>query len=64
MPPQSTPFIQPLELSEQEKPPSGDVWVHEIKWDGYRVQAHLQGGKAIFVEAAEHLAFVPRTAPV
>jgi bifunctional non-homologous end joining protein LigD len=46
MPRPSSPFVEPLELSEQEKPPSGDAWVHEIKWDGYRVQAHLQDGKA------------------
>ena len=23
--------------------PSGDVWVHEVKFDGYRVQAHKVG---------------------
>ena len=27
-------------------PPSGDDWVHEIKFDGYRVQAILEDGKA------------------
>ena len=25
------------------KPPSGPKWAHEIKWDGYRAQAHLKG---------------------
>jgi bifunctional non-homologous end joining protein LigD len=44
--PPSLPFIEPLHPSEQEKPPAGDDWVHEIKWDGYRVQAHLTDGKA------------------
>lgn len=39
-------FIDPLELTEQEKPPTGADWVHEIKWDGYRVQAQLQDGNA------------------
>src|SRR5262249_25505486 len=29
-----------------EKPPSGPKWVHEIKHDGYRVQARIDGGKA------------------
>ena len=33
-------------LSEQEKPPDGPGWIHEIKFDGYRVQAHLQDGHA------------------
>jgi bifunctional non-homologous end joining protein LigD len=46
MPRPSSPFIEPLHPSEQEKPPTGDDWVHEIKWDGYRVQAHVAGGKA------------------
>lgn len=42
----SSPFIEPLHPAEQEKPPAGDDWVHEIKWDGYRIQAHVSGGKA------------------
>jgi len=46
MPRQPSTFIEPLLLSEQEKPPDGPGWVHEIKFDGYRVQAHLAGGKA------------------
>ena len=27
------------------KSPSGDEWVHEIKYDGYRLQAHVREGK-------------------
>lgn len=27
------------------RPPSGDQWLHEIKFDGYRVQVHLDKGK-------------------
>lgn len=46
MPPPPSPFVEPLNPSEQDKPPTGADWVHEIKWDGYRVQAHLSGGKA------------------
>src|SRR6201999_1740915 len=26
--------------------PSGSGWVHEVKFDGYRMQAHIQNGKA------------------
>jgi bifunctional non-homologous end joining protein LigD len=45
----ASPFIKPLQPRQQERPPSGTDWIHEIKWDGYRVQAHLAGGKvAIF----------------
>ncbi len=27
-------------------PPTGSAWVHEIKFDGYRLQAHVEGGRA------------------
>jgi bifunctional non-homologous end joining protein LigD len=33
-------FIAPALASAIEKPPSGARWVHEIKFDGYRVQLH------------------------
>ncbi len=29
-----------------DKPPVGPQWVHEIKWDGYRVSAYVADGKA------------------
>jgi bifunctional non-homologous end joining protein LigD len=28
-----------------EKVPSGERWIHEIKFDGYRVQLHLANEK-------------------
>jgi bifunctional non-homologous end joining protein LigD len=28
-------------VSEIDKVPSGDRWLHEIKFDGYRVQLHI-----------------------
>jgi bifunctional non-homologous end joining protein LigD len=34
-------FIEPALASSIEKVPSGSRWVHEIKFDGYRVQVHL-----------------------
>lgn len=52
--PKTSPFIQPLELGEQDKPPSGDAWVHEIKWDGYRVQAHVTNGQATIYTRGGH----------
>jgi bifunctional non-homologous end joining protein LigD len=33
-------FIPPALASRIEKVPSGDRWIHEIKFDGYRVQLH------------------------
>jgi bifunctional non-homologous end joining protein LigD len=34
-------FIAPALATATEKVPSGQRWVHEIKFDGYRVQVHL-----------------------
>jgi bifunctional non-homologous end joining protein LigD len=34
-------FIEPALATSIEKVPSGDRWVHEIKFDGYRVQLHI-----------------------
>jgi bifunctional non-homologous end joining protein LigD len=34
-------FIEPALASSAEKVPGGDRWLHEIKFDGYRVQVHL-----------------------
>ena len=35
-------FIEPALATSIDKVPSGERWVHEIKFDGYRVQAHLR----------------------
>jgi len=34
-------FIEPALASSIEKVPNGERWIHEIKFDGYRVQLHL-----------------------
>jgi bifunctional non-homologous end joining protein LigD len=34
-------FIAPALATSIEKVPSGERWIHEIKFDGYRVQVHL-----------------------
>ena len=39
-------FLGYLDPIEVERPPSGELWAHEIKWDGYRAQAHLRAGRA------------------
>ena len=39
------PSIVPLSLATLvEEPPEGDEWVHEIKYDGYRIAARVDGG--------------------
>ncbi|TWI28251.1 DNA ligase D [Paracoccus sulfuroxidans] len=47
-------FIKPMLAQLQSKPPSGDKWVHEIKFDGYRLQAHVIGGKAALLTRSGH----------
>jgi bifunctional non-homologous end joining protein LigD len=34
-------FISPALATKISKVPSGDRWVHEIRFDGYRVQLHI-----------------------
>jgi ATP dependent DNA ligase domain len=34
-------FIEPALATSIDKVPNGERWIHEIKFDGYRVQAHL-----------------------
>jgi bifunctional non-homologous end joining protein LigD len=34
-------FIEPALATAITKAPTGDRWVHEIKFDGYRVQVHI-----------------------
>lgn len=38
-------FIKPQLATLKAKAPNGDQWLHEIKFDGYRVQIHLNKGK-------------------
>jgi bifunctional non-homologous end joining protein LigD len=39
-------FIEPALCKSLERPPLGDGWAHEIKFDGYRVQLRTEGGRA------------------
>src|SRR3954465_8655051 len=38
-------FILPCQPALADKPPSGPGWLHEIKFDGYRVIARKDGGQ-------------------
>jgi bifunctional non-homologous end joining protein LigD len=38
-------FIEPQLATLRSNPPSGEEWLHEVKFDGYRIQAHVAGGK-------------------
>ncbi|WP_422003470.1 DNA ligase D [Reyranella sp.] len=37
-------YIEPMLATATETAPSGTGWLHEIKHDGYRLQAHLEKG--------------------
>lgn len=37
-------FIEPALASSIDKVPGGSRWIHEIKFDGYRVQVHIHDG--------------------
>src|SRR6478735_8708443 len=38
-------FIKPQLATLKAKAPKGEQWVHEIKYDGYRVQVHVNSGR-------------------
>src|SRR4051794_26667161 len=38
-------FIEPSRATLPPTPPRGDQWVHEIKYDGYRLQLHINEGR-------------------
>ncbi len=37
-------FVPPCLATLQEKPPAGERWLHEVKFDGYRLQARIENG--------------------
>lgn len=41
--PPKWPFVEPALATRVESPPAGDAWIHEIKYDGYRIQAAVSG---------------------
>jgi bifunctional non-homologous end joining protein LigD len=38
------PFIAPMAPTLAKQPPAGDEWLHEVKFDGFRAQVHVEGG--------------------
>jgi bifunctional non-homologous end joining protein LigD len=38
-------WIKPQLTRLVDEAPAGDVWVHEIKYDGYRMHARIDAGK-------------------
>jgi ATP-dependent DNA ligase len=44
--PQPPKWIKPQLTRPVDEAPAGDDWLHEIKYDGYRMHARLEGKKA------------------
>lgn len=44
-PPEMPGFIKPQLATLRSKAPLGSQWIHEIKFDGYRVQLHIDNNK-------------------
>ncbi|MGE7137821.1 DNA ligase D [Luteibacter sp. NPDC031894] len=40
-------FFAPQLARLRETPPQGDDWVHEVKWDGYRILTGVAGGEVM-----------------
>lgn len=38
-------FVEPTLATLMSAPPAGDRWIHEIKFDGYRLQARVEAGR-------------------
>jgi bifunctional non-homologous end joining protein LigD len=38
-------FIAPQLCETRERPPAADGWIHEIKFDGYRIQMRIENGQ-------------------
>ncbi len=58
------PFIQPQLASEAPEPPVGKHWVHELKLDGYRIQAHIDKSGKVRLYTRSGLDWTHRMASV
>jgi bifunctional non-homologous end joining protein LigD len=47
-------FIQACSPIRAKEPPAGDGWLHEVKFDGYRVQAHKVGSRVVIYSRSGH----------
>src|SRR6185295_12833021 len=41
-------FVPPQLATLVDKPPAGDEWFHELKFDGYRLLGHMEQGQVRF----------------
>ncbi len=38
-------FVEPMLATLVERPPAGEDWLHEVKFDGYRIEARIEKGR-------------------
>ena len=61
-------FLKPRLPSKVSRPPSGSLWVHEIKHDGYRLMVRRDGLRVCFTRGGHNwgdrfrLSLTPRSA--
>ena len=56
-------FVSPCFPVTRPAPPKGPDWIHEIKFDGYRVQLHKEG-KRVKIYSRRGADFTERYAPI
>jgi len=47
-------FVLPCEPIQRDRPPKGEAWLHEVKFDGYRMQLHKAGRKVTIFSRNGH----------
>ena len=47
-------FVEPCLATLRANVPAGDRWVHEIKWDGYRLQIRIEDGQVTILTRRGH----------
>ena len=48
------PFVEPCLATLRANVPAGEKWVHEIKWDGYRLQIRIEDGRVTILTRRGH----------
>ena len=43
--------LQPMLANEEQRPPVGEEWAFEIKWDGVRALAHSDGEGGLLIQS-------------
>ncbi|QFY60452.1 ATP-dependent DNA ligase [Rhizobium grahamii] len=46
--------VEPCLALSKAKPPRGDEWTFEVKWDGYRICVHLENGRVRILTRGGH----------